>query len=411
MGILAAVLLGLSLYHFVYSCDAAIARGVVDFPIFLRHAEHFLQTGTLYVYADDLTAYQPASPVYKFPPLYAALLLPLVRNGIHDSVYYYHWGLQILLYLVAAGLAAQILRGSRPSLFFVAAGLLAWNFEPFFETLWRLQIETPLLLLLAVALWGLRRGRDGVAGVALGVAVMLKIYPAFLLAYLVVRRRWRAIAFCAATMVLVQLLMLAIFGLHENQVFFTRILPTMLGEGPVVDAENLGMGRYFQQWFALGPAAAKRLGQVVTLLLLGSALCAVERNRRAGVGREATGTELSLFIALMVFSLPNSWVNYQLLLLIPYLALLSGSIEVGAPRGYRLGALGAVGAFLLLFYAPCADPATVSWPCAETPRFLGLLALPRGFHDAMVSLRVLGSLLPVLGLLALLLRVPFLARR
>ena len=243
---------------------------------------------------------------------------------------------------------------------------------------------------------------NGVAGAALAVCVMLKVYPAFLLAYLLVRRRWRALVACLGGMVLLQLLTLAVFGVHENQVFFLRILPHMLGESSVIGAENLGMGRYAQDLLGVEPATAKRFAQAVTLLLLAAALCAVERNRRRGRGRELVGPELALFVALMVFSLPNSWVNYQLLLLIPYLVLLARAAEEGAAWGSRLGGLAAAGAFLLLFYAPCADPAVVNWPCAETPRFLGLLQLPRGFHDAMVSLRVLASLLPVLVLIGLL---------
>lgn len=405
LGVLGAILLGLSLYHFAASSHAAVARGVVDFPIFLQHAEQFLETGQLYYHADYLAAYGPGSPVYKFPPLYALFLLPLVRDGIHDSVYLYHWGLQILLYLGTVVLCVRSLRTRRVGPLALAAALLALNFEPFFETLWRLQIETPLLLLLAICFWALRRDRQGLAGVSLGICVMLKVYPGFLLFYFLARRRWRAILSCALTMLALQCATLLVFGAHENWVYFSRILPAMMGEAATISTENLGLGRYVQELFGAGPMVAKRTGQLIVLGLLGASLWLVHRARGRGRGLEATGLEFSLFVALMVFSLPNSWVNYQLLLLIPYLVLIAHALETEA-GAWKVWTPLAVGAFLLLFYQPCADPAVVDWPCAQTPRFLGLVQLPRAFHDRMVELRVVGTLAPLLTALVLLLRAP-----
>lgn len=52
---------------------------------------------------------------------------------------------------------------------------------------------TPLLLLLLVLAWlGLRRGFDGVAGVALGAAAALRLFPVFMLIPLIRQRRTRA---------------------------------------------------------------------------------------------------------------------------------------------------------------------------------------------------------------------------
>ena len=118
-------------------------------------------------------------------------------------VYDGHWLLQLMLYLLAAALAAWALRPPRWQVFAVAAALAALNFEPFFETLFGLQVETLMLLLLAICLIALQRGRDPVAGVGLAVCGMLKIYPAFLLLYLLVKRRWAAIGWCAGASLLI----------------------------------------------------------------------------------------------------------------------------------------------------------------------------------------------------------------
>lgn len=389
----AALLLGLSVYHFAFSAWNSVARGIVDFPIFVRHAEHFLESGELYAHADNLPAYAPGTVVYKFPPTYAMFLLPLVRHGIPELLYYYHWAFLLALYIGAAALAIQTLRPARPGPFVFGALLLALNLEPFFEALWRQQLETPVLLLLTLCLWALLARRDAVAGSVVGLAAMLKVYPAFLLLYFAVRRRWKVIAACLGAALLIQAVSLAVIGLHENQVYFFRILPTMLGETSKVATENLALGRYLQELSGVGPMAAKRISQGVVLALLAAFFYATHRGRRGAAGGERRALEYSLFLALMLLWMPNSWISYQTLLLPLYLVLLREALEAERRRAALLLPLLA-GYACLLFYAPCAGP-EMPWPCAETPRFLGLLQLPRGFHDFMVHLRLLGTLLPV----------------
>jgi len=106
-------------------------------------------------------------------------------------------------------------------------------------------------------------------------------------------------------------------------------------------------------------------------------------------------TGFAAFVPLMLLAMPNSWVNYQLLLLVPLIVLARRSLASGDRAAQWL----LVAAYLpLLFYAPCAAP-TVDWPCAQTPWFLGLGPLPRGLHDAGVGWRGLSPLLLWAGLL------------
>ena len=188
--ILAGALLLLSVFHFVQAAHNSRAFGFVDFPTFLAQAELYLITGELYVDASDPDAYGPSAAVYKFPPLFAMLLLPFVRGGVTEGVYVGHWILQILLYGASAALTLTAFRRQGGAVFVFAGALFALNFEPFFETLWRLQIETPILLLLVLALLAYQRRRQPWAGVAIGVGFMLKLYPAFMLLYFAARRGW-----------------------------------------------------------------------------------------------------------------------------------------------------------------------------------------------------------------------------
>jgi hypothetical protein len=379
----AAILLALSCYHFVNSAHHAGAFGFVDFSIFLQEAENFLESGELYAHIDNMEAYAPGTPVYKFPPLYAMLLLPLVAGGISEHIYTYHWIFQIICYLLAAVLAIQLLNRPKNGWFLVLAAVAVLNFEPFFETLYRLQIETALLLLLTLCLLLHIKGKDALAGTALGICVMLKIYPALLLVYFIMRRRWTAIAWCLGAMVLIQTASLIIIGPQQNYIFFFKILPSMMGEQPKLILENFGIAGYLQSLLGLTPAAAKRVAQLICLALLATSLYALRR----GDSRELRFT---LFIPLMLLFLPNSWANYQLLLLLPLLVVLRSCISKTRPRPELAAAL-LIAYLLALFYAPCAD-ASQPYPCAVTPLFLGLWQFPRPFHDGLVALRIFASL-------------------
>ena len=396
-----ALLALLSVVHFARSAHESRAHGFVDFPIFLAQARLFLLTGELYVDPASPTGFAPGAAVYKFPPLYGMLLLPLVRAGIDDRVYLAHWLLQIALYAVAVGLLLRWLRREAGPGFVFAGLLLALNFEPFFETLWRLQIETPLLLLLVLTLLAYGARRHGLAGAALGAAFLLKLYPGFLLLYLGLRRRWRALVGFGVAVVLLFVATWIVIGPQQNTAYFLRIVPVLLREQPDLTSENLSLARYLITLGALGPQAAKRVAQALVLALIAVSAIVVLRREPARASRLDHAVSFSLFVPLMLLAMPNYWVNYQLLLLLPVLVLLGHASRRG-PDAAGCALAGGLAYVPMLFYRPCADP-SVSWPCARTPYFLGLGELPRGFHDLMVSLRGVSAFLLWAALLSALL--------
>jgi len=388
----AALLLVLSCVHFARSAYESQAHGFVDFPIFLAQARQFLLTGELYIDPDEPGAYSPAAAVYKFPPLYAMLLLPVARAGIEQRVYLAHWVLQFLLYACAVGLLLAYLHRFAGRGFLLAGLVLALNFEPFFETLWRLQIETVLLLLLAVALLAYLKERDTWAGAAIGTGFLLKLYPGFLLLYFALRRRWSALAGFALAVVLILIASWIVIGPRENETYFLRILPVLLTERPEASTENLSLARYLHVLLGWSPLVSQRAGQIVVLpLVLLSGFVVWRQPPSATSGRLRAALAFSLFVPLMLMSMPNYWVNYQLLLLLPLLVLACHASRAGpdaAPTAWLAG----LAYIPLLFYWPCADP-SVPWPCASTPLFLGLVRLPRSFHDLMVALRGVSTFL------------------
>ncbi|MDH3629195.1 MAG: DUF2029 domain-containing protein [Acidobacteriota bacterium] len=379
-----SALVVLSAWHFLFAYQQARKFNfALDFQIFAQTTAVFSQTGTLYPQADDLEHFDPGTPIYKFPPLLALLIRPFVADGsVTSTVYNGHWILQGVLFLAAALLCLRVTGLKRG--WAVAFGILLVNYEPFFETLWRLQLETPILLLLVGCGWALRKRNDLLAGALLGIAVMLKIYPVFLAGYLLFRWRWRALVALASSVSVLLLIEMFLMDVGEIRTYYFRILPYLLSEPPVGGSENVGLARYLIDYAGLAGNVAKRCVQGVMILGL---LTFVGLFRRGGEGSSEAKTwlEFGLFISLMLTVMPNSWVNYQLLLVIPLAAIFS-ELQSNAQSAQRWLPWVALAVLPLLFYQPCADP-SVGWPCAQTPSFLGLGALPRGLHDLFVLLR------------------------
>ena len=74
----------------------------------------------------------------------------------------------------------------------VVALLIVYAYDPAIIALRLGQMDIEIFFLLVVAFWWLKQGRDAPAGLALGVAIGLKFFSGFVVAYLLWKRRWRA---------------------------------------------------------------------------------------------------------------------------------------------------------------------------------------------------------------------------
>jgi hypothetical protein len=385
-----AALLGVSVFHFAASVHRAGATGVVDFPIFLDRAREFRESGVLYPDAWDRSAWEPAAAVYKFPPTFAVLLLPFAVEGGEARAIAVHRAVQVVLYALSVTLLLAVL-APRPRRTFVVLGLiLALNFEPFFETLWRLQLETPLLALLAIGLAGLSRGHARPLGAALAAATMLKIYPVFLATFLAVRARWHALLTFGFAAALIGVSSWIVIGSAETRAYWLGVFPALLRELPTASSENLAPARYLVTLGGLGPDVAKRVAQVAAAIVLLVSLHVVRRRLGSAPPSPRDLAAFAWLLPAMLLALPNAWVNYQLLLLPSLLVLLAHALGPGRDARW-VGLALVVASVPLLFYQPCAPP-DVPWPCAQTPPFLGIVELPRALHDALVAARGLSTL-------------------
>ena len=168
-----------------------------------------------------------------------------------------------------------------------AAGLLLC--APLHENLARGQIYLWLLAFFSVSVYGLASGRDRLAGIGLGMSLLLKVagWPVWLV--LVVHQRWRALAWAAGSVVAISLLSLPWIGLSTWQRYATDVVPRWVTTPfAAIPAYQTVSGfwqhlfRYDGQWnpapLADLPLAAAFLAALTVLALLGATVVLARRS-------------------------------------------------------------------------------------------------------------------------------------
>lgn len=365
-----------------------------DFRIFRSNIDRFVETGRLYA-TDEPGYFLPGSRTYKYPPLTAALLRPLV--GVSASTVGRSFLLGYLAILVLFPVC--LLRAFRvPFHKAILAFLVYLNWQPLWETLGDLQIETLTLLLLGLALVADRRGKPGLSGFHLGIAGAFKVYPWILLAFPLVRRRWRTIAGAAVGVLVSLVVASAILPPRLNFEYFTSVFPRLGGTS--LSYENLSvaatLGRLGLESGGnevapaamdelvleeLGSPSPRRLAAGGSVVVAGLLLFFTWRRlRQAGFGISSVPepTALALALCFLLLFMPTSWLSYQTLLALPFVValLLLPAPSISSAAWWWWGGAAAVGCTInaySTFYA--AYPAMSSLLRSLVPVALGMALL------------------------------------
>ncbi|MBI2885471.1 MAG: DUF2029 domain-containing protein [Candidatus Omnitrophica bacterium] len=140
-----------------------------------------------------------STDIWNYGPVLHFLTVPLMLAPTKQHAMVVVLWIDYALAAAAFALWVRLLLGPRPR---PAAWLLlacVWlNYFPFVETLAGREIEVLELCLITASLWALRRGREGLAGAAIGIAAMTKFLPAILVPYLFLKgfrkAGWTALA-------------------------------------------------------------------------------------------------------------------------------------------------------------------------------------------------------------------------
>ena len=252
------------------------------------------------------------------------------------------------LMLIARGLELKLTLRTNALLLIAVLG---W--EPVLSTIRNGQTGVLLGCLIVAAWLQLRRGSPVSAGVALGVATCLKIFPGLLLVYLLLRHR-RAFAAALCTVAALSLLPAALAGPETYVEYFETA--RFVSEEYARDACNLSLQSLLLRTL---PGTENQLRALYIALgsafVVAAAWLVLRPSEKNGqLATTCFDLEYSLFVALMPLLSPISWDHYLPILLLPLAVLENQTLKRAATPSGTL-------AFLGLLVVLCLPDATYSW--------------------------------------------------
>jgi hypothetical protein len=270
------------------------------------------------------------------PP--AAVLVALPFAPLDYPAAHLAWTLLSLPLLAAAvGLVVRELGGRcRAETVFAALALALLAFPV------RVHVElgnwSGLLAFLVSAAWVAdRRGRQPLAGAAVGVAAALKVFPAFLLLYFAAAGRWRAVGWAAAAFLAVNAAAAAACGPGAFATYARDVVPATAAEN-ASSWMNVSATGFWMRLFAPtpdhkvialadAPVVGAALARASQLAVAGLAVWAARRRESV----EARDRGFASACAGMVLASPVSW-SYSFLLLPVPVGLLAARLPAGRGR-------------------------------------------------------------------------------
>jgi alpha-1,2-mannosyltransferase len=311
------MLVALSILYAAAVIPIGIHKGI-DFEIHLKGAQGLLARQPLYSEPASIGVWWPPFAILALTPfaLVARLSLPLAKGTY-----------ALLSVACVAWSVARFGRAGRRHLALALAAVavpLQINFD-------YLNLNAVLLALVVAAGFDLARRRDVRAGVWLGLATALKVFPGLLLLYAVYRGRWRAAAFGASLALGLSVCSLLPFG-----------VPGALASGQNWLAHSSAGVWVLHRRNQSLPASLSRAGIphpgaiAIDLLLLVLAALALRRP----TPDDDVVDDVGIVILLAVLLSPLGWDHYFLLAFPAWVAALSRAPEART-RGSRIALVAA----------------------------------------------------------------------
>ena len=281
------------------------------------------RTIPLYLGKKELNSLERAIEVNAHPPPAILLALPLSRLPYRDAALVWNLVslamLAISLYLVRKGLGIPF---STWSLFPLATLLLLCT--PLLMQQYLGQLNLVILVLLTGVWAADRSGRPLLAGVCLGMATAIKLFPGFLFIYFIIRGQWRTVIAGLVSLFLLAGFTAALFGPETYRYYFLVVVPRVATRfrGCWSNASLVGF------WVKLfdpppdytpvlpiwqSPVAA-RLGILASCSAILAVVAWIIRRSKSLLDRDFA---FSLAVTAMLLVSPITWEHYLLLLLVP----------------------------------------------------------------------------------------------
>jgi hypothetical protein len=202
-------------------------------------------------------------------------------------------------------------------------------FDPFRSQCSQGQLGFIILLLIIGAWSATKSGHSLWAGLFLGMAIAIKLFPAFLLLYYLFLRRWRTLIAGVATFILASLITLFFFGFQTYLIYFNTVLPTVERfRGHWINQSLQGLwiklfdpdtDRDHVQALFRSPSLAKGTILILSLVVVVVLIWAIRSARTEAEKDHAFG----LAIVAMLLVSPITWNHYLVLLMLPLMTIWS----------------------------------------------------------------------------------------
>ncbi|HXI45100.1 MAG TPA: glycosyltransferase family 87 protein, partial [Candidatus Acidoferrales bacterium] len=292
-----------------------------DFRFYWTAARQLLDGGSIYSAQQLAGPYPPQGQEgFLYPPPLAALVTPVAALFPSDPLP----GLWIWSGLAALVLAVTVLALARTEdlggRFPLLRGRWAWvlvgaafALPPVVDELVNGNVHLFIAGLMAAAWIGLRRhdaAGDRAAGIALGIATVVKLFPVLLLLWLVLRGRWRPVGWAVAGALGLAVLTLPVTGV-QPWLDYPTVLANM--------AAPIDVSASLSPTVWLAPLLGFGLARVVVTAAVLAVLLWVSRRADERVGYAAA-------IVLALLATPALWTHYLSILVVPMLLALAGGV-------------------------------------------------------------------------------------
>ena len=312
--------------------------------IFVARASHrmpdfevYWQAGARAASAEPLYRISDADYQFKYFPAFAVLAIPfgLMPLGVAKAIWF---ALSAIALIVLLRLSVVILPERRMSRAVLIAALLVCLGKYYAEELVLGQINTVVALAVTVALLAFSAGRDSIAGVLIGLSVVLKPYALILLPWIAARRRWPPVVSAAITLAIACVLPLPLYGVDGTIALYRDWWRTVSDTtaGTLLHSDNVSLASLWAKRLGIGTSATLLTAASSLALLTGAAIVFLKRERVA----HPDMLEAGILLALTPLVSPQGWDYVLILGTTLVVCVVNGYGRL--PRGWRITTMAAI---------------------------------------------------------------------
>lgn len=280
------------------------------------------------------------------PPTFLLCFEPLTLLPLQQA--FWLWTALNFAALVAA--LMLLLRGSGLGIWTSwTLAALSLLYPPVGEHFFNGQNKIFVLLMFVLMMRWMGEGRDAAAGLTLGVATLMRGFPLLLIGYLLLRRRWRAVAYTALGIAIGGVLTIAFLGLSQTLSFSHGARFVTMPRFLVIPI-NISLAAFVSRmyWYAFGAhAGVSNIVRSVLVVIseIGVLALTMKATAKSRDAEDLDWRAFSLWVVTAVMLSPTAWVHYLVLMLIPFI-MMSIAANRGRPNNRAIWM--AVASFMLI---------------------------------------------------------------